>query len=232
MKKTPVLRSGGNVIIVMDGEKTRVTRVESEYRFAFGLRNAARVMVNSARGTAEKDSHERKAFVTGAIVLAYSSLEAALNEFVFLNSAAPNSPLSEECKAVMNAIALEDLRPQGGKNALQMFNVMLRLMRKPELRESEKTYQAANLVRILRNLLVHPFPGRVVTYSEDAAENLSEQQHVVRQLRSHLALDQDATFPCDVITSKCAAWAVASCEDFLRDFVRQSGVDPGFLTEQ
>lgn len=189
-------------------------------------------MVNSARGTAEEDSHGMRAFVTGAIVLAYSSLEAALNEFIFLNAAAPNSPVSEECKAVINAIASEGLRPQGKKNTLQMFNIMLRLLGKPELCESEKTYQAANLVRILRNLLVHPVPGRVVTYSEDAAENLSEQQQVVRQLRSHLALDRDATFPWDILTSKCAAWAVGACEDFLREFVRQSGVDTGFLTER
>jgi len=232
MKKTPVLRSGGKAIIITDGEETRVARVESEYRFAFGLRNAARVMLNNARDIAEEESHEMRAFATGAIVLAYSSLEAALNEFIFLNASASNSPLSEECKILINAIASENLRPQEKKNTLQMFNVLLRLLGRSELRESENTYQAANLVRILRNLLVHPMPGRVVTYSENSAENLSEQQQVVKQLRSRLALAQYATFPWDVLTSNCAVWAVDACENFLHEFVRQSGVDPGFLTDR
>ncbi len=228
MKKTPIIPSDKNVTAVTDGKKLRVARIELVYRFAFGLRNAARVMAKSACN-AEESSHEIRAFVTGAIVLSYSFLEAALNEFLSLNAVAPNSPLNEKCKAIINAIASEDLRPQEKKNTLQMFNVILRLLDKPELRESEKTYQAANLVRILRNQLVHPKPSRVVTYPEDTAENVSEQQQMVKQLRSHLALTRNATFPSDVLTSKCANWAVSACETFLQEFVRQSGVDPGFI---
>ena len=39
------------------------------------------------------------------------------------------------------------------------------------------------------------------------------------------------TFPQDVLTSKCALWAGKACENFLDEFVKRSGVDPGFSTD-
>jgi len=231
VKKLPVGRSGDHIHLVTDGQKTRVVLVESEYRFAFELKNAARVMAKKARSISDKDSYELLAFVTGAVTLSYSYLEAALNEFIFLNATAQESHLNESEKAIVSAIASEDLRPQGRQNTLQLFNTILRLLRKPQLTENKEPYQSANLVRCLRNLLVHPVPGRVITFSEDPNSNLSEQQQIVKQLRSHLGFGRNATFPRDVLNSRCATWAVASCERFLHEFVKQSGVDPGFITE-
>jgi hypothetical protein len=231
MKKSPVGRSGSSVVVLTDGETTRVTHVESEYRFAFGLKNSARVMANSARTTTEHESHALRAFVTGAVTLSYSFLEAALNEFIYLNATAEKSPLTSEQRALVAAMAREELRPQRRQNTLQLVHTLLRLTGKQELDERQEPFQSANLVRSLRNLLVHPVPGRVVTYVEDPESNLSEQQQIVRQLRGRLGLHRDATFPWDVLNSRCADWAVQSCERFFRDFVKTSGVDPGFITE-
>jgi hypothetical protein len=216
--------------IIPADNKFRVSKIESKYRFAFRLRNAARVMNNNAQSATDEYSHEMNAYITGAIILAYSSLEAALNEFISLNATDSKSPLNEEKKSIIKIIISEDLRPRGNKNTLQLFNVMLRLIGKPEIIESEKIYQAANLVRKLRNMLVHPRPGTVVTYLEDPSKNLYEQQQIVKQLRNYLALDINATFPNDVLTKKCSKWAVLACEDFLKEFVRLSGIDAGFLT--
>ena len=230
MKNTPVGRSGSHTILVTDGTATRVTQVESEYRFAYELKNAARVMANSARKVAEEERYALRGFVTGAVALSYSYLEAAANEFIHLNSISDRSHLTSEQKAVIAAMAREDLRPQRKQNTLQIFNTLLRLIGKPELDEKQEPYQSANLVRSLRNLLIHPLPGRVITYVEDPDSNLSEQQQIVRQLRGALGLHRDATFPWDVLTSRCADWAVNSCERFFRDFVIVSEVDPGFIT--
>ena len=61
---------------------------------------------------------------------------------------------------------------------------------------------------------------------------LSEQQKIIKQLRSPLRLNQNATFPRDVLTSECASWAVSVCEEFLDAFVTQSGVNAGFITSR
>jgi hypothetical protein len=165
-----------------------------------------------------------------AVILAWSSLDAALTEFILLNATECKSPLSDVEKAIINAIGCEDLRPLERQHTLQLFNMMLRLLKRAPLAESKQPYQSANRVRQLRNMLVHPKPGQVVTFSENPNENLSEQQKIVRQLRSDLNLDRDATFPRDILTSKCADWAVSSCESF-QEFVKRSGVSPGFVTK-
>ena len=84
-KKTPASGPYGDTIhIIWDRERgqSRIARVESGYRFAFELKNAARVMANKARAVDDEDSFELRAFVTGAVILAWSSLDAALNEFI------------------------------------------------------------------------------------------------------------------------------------------------------
>jgi hypothetical protein len=129
------------------------------------------------------------------------------------------------------AIGSEDLRPRERQHTLLLFNMMLRLLKKPQLVETEQPYRSANLVRHLRNALIHPKPGWVVTFSENPKENLSEQQKIVKRLRRDLGLDRDATFPRDILNSKCADWAVRACESFLREFVKRSEVSPGFVTK-
>jgi hypothetical protein len=234
-KKTPTVGPYGavvNLVVDMGHKKAWVSRVESRYRFAFELRNAARVMANKARAVADKDGFELRAFVMAAVTLAWSSLDAALNEFILLNATQQReTPLSEVEKAVIDAIGSEDLRPRKSQHTLQLFNMMLRLLKKSQLAENEQPNQSANLVRHLRNMLVHPKPGQVVTFSENPNENLSEQQQIVKQLRSHLHLDRSATFPRDILNSNCADWAVSSCESFLQEFVKRSGVSPGFVTK-
>ncbi len=236
MKKKKVPASGpygGTIDVILDMERgqSRIARVESGYRFAFELKNAARVMANKARAVDDEGIFELRAFVTGAVILAWSSLDAALNEFILLNAVERKSPLSEAEKAIIRAIGSEDLRPRQRQHTLELFNMMLRLLEKSPLVETQQPYRSANAVRHLRNELVHPKPGWVVTFSENPNENLSEQQKIVRQLRQDLNLDRDATFPRDILNSKCADWAVRSCESFVREFVQRSGVSPGFVTK-
>jgi hypothetical protein len=231
-KKIPKGPPGESISVVLSGGQARIVRIESEYRFAFELKNAARVMLKRAKAVKAKDYYERQAFVTGAIVLAYSYLNAGLNEFIFLNALADDSPLKADEKAIIRAMAEEDLRPQkDSQNVLELYNVILRLLNKQSFEAGKPPFQAANMVRILRNLLIHPEPGRVVTFLEDPKSALSDQQDIVRKLRSHLKLHRNATFPVDVLTVSCAQWAVSSCEAFFSEFVKRTGVNPGFITE-
>ena len=217
-KKTPAAGPYGatiDVILDMQREQSRIARVKSGYRFAFELKNAARVMANKARAVDDEDSFELRAFVTGAVILAWSSLDAALNEFILLNAVERESPLTDAEKAIIRAIGSEDLLPRKRRGTLELFNMMLRLLKKPPLVENEQPYRSAEAVRLLRNELVHPKPTDwIITFSENPNENLSEQQKMVKRLRQDLNLDRDAIFPRDILNSKCADWAVRSCGKF------------------
>lgn len=211
-------------------DEVRISRITRSYRFAFELMIAARIMANKAT-TTDEQSDEFRPFVTAAIVLAYSFLDAGLNEFIYLNAPA-SGILSEEQKAAIADIASKDLRREWRQNqtTLELFNAILRLLNKKSLPKGSEPYQAAETVRSLRNLLVHPAPGRVTTFSDDPNEDLSRQQKITRNLRAYLKLDRSATFPAQVLTAKCAVWARRSCESFFAEFVKRSGVSPGFLT--
>lgn len=232
--KVPVAPRGSHIVIrQQDDGSNRVVHEEQEYTFAFELRNSARVMSNHAKATDEGPSThwQLRAFVHGAIILSYAALEAALNEFIHLHALAADSPLDETERTVIYSIAQENLVPRGESNTLQKFNLILRILGKPELKAGDSAYQNANFVRILRNMVVHPIPGRVVTFVDSDDFDYSSQQEIVKKLRGVLGLKKSATFPTDVLTKECAAWAVLSCETFLHAFVVASGVDIGFLTD-
>ena len=210
-------------------DQVKISRITSTSRFAVELLIAARLMTNKASTATGEPSHELRSFVTAAVVLAYSFLEAGLNEFIDLNAQASETPREAE-KA---AIASKDLRRKWrpGQTTLQLFNAILRTLKREELANNQEPYCAAEAVRSLRNLLVHPKPGRVTTFSDDPNEDLSQQQEITIQLRDYLDLDRSATFPAHVFTAKCAAWAVSSSLAFFAEFVKRSGVSPGFLTD-
>jgi len=224
-------KRGTHIIISLEEDKAHVLKVESEYRFAFRLQNAARVMVHNAHNTvAAPLSHEHSAYVISSIILAYSYLEAALNEFIHL-MALSDENVAEDRKLVISTIASENLRPNSRSTTLDQFNLMLRILEKDELAKSTEPYQSADLVRQLRNTLVHPIPGRVVTFDAQENEALGTQQALVRKLRGPLQLPKNATFPADILTYRCARWAVNSTENFFAEFADRSGVDPGFATK-
>jgi hypothetical protein len=132
---------------------------------------------------------------------------------------------------VFHIIGKEGLQPRERKNTLQQYNMLLRILGKPAMNVGENPYLSANFVRMLRNMLVHPIPGRVVTFVEGEEFDYSSQQDIVKRLKAPLGLKANATFPADVITKECATWAVTSCEAFLHEFVTVSGIDPGFITD-
>lgn len=233
-RKVPVAPRGDHIVIVQEHDgSNRISHVETEYTFAFELRNSARVMSNFAKNTEDgPDTHwQLRAFIHGAIILSYSALEAALNEFIHLHALTDESPLDDAERKLIYAIGQEKLAPRGESNTLQKFNLLLRLLGKTEIASGSAAYQNANLVRMLRNMVVHPVPGRVTTFIDSPDFDYSSQQEIVKKLRGALGLKKSATFPEHIITKKCAAWAVHSCETFLHTFVVASGVDIGFITE-
>lgn len=233
-RKVPVVRRGNHTVVVQEQDgSNRIAHEEREYTFSLELRNSARVMSNSAKATEDgPNTHwQLKAFIHGAIILSYAALEAALNEVIYLHALTAESPLDEAERKVIYSIGQENLAPKGESNTLQRFNLLLRILGKSELKVGHSPYQNANLVRMLRNMIVHPIPGRVTTFVDSDNFDYSSQQEIVKKLRGALGLKRSATFPTDIVTKECAIWAVDSCETFLHAFVVASGIDIGFLTD-
>lgn len=228
MKKVPTIQSGDSIIVNIDSDKQKaeVVRVESEYLFAFELNNCARYFRMKMKTIKDDEHFKLRSFVISSIILSYSFLEAAFNECLNINLFKKEVP--ENIKHLFFVISKEGLVPKDGKNILQQYNMILRILEKNEIAEDALTYQAANVLRILRNVLVHPLPGRVVTFSINQAEDLSEQQSIVKKLNPHLRLSKQATFPSCIYNFECVDWAIKSSENFFREFVNNSGIDPGF----
>ena len=222
-------RHTGNRIefVVLDGG-SQIKRMEHENRFAYELVNVARYHAREAN-RAGKDNYWRvRANVISAVTSSYAAIEASYNEFVHLNALSANSQLTDEKREVIHYIASESLSPEPKQNTLQKFNMLLRVLEKEELNPNREPYQSANLVRLLRNMLVHPVPSTVVTF-DLADPDLSSQQDITKKLRSVLKLDRKVTFPDGVLTPACAAWASRSAERFLHHFEKHSGVKLGFI---
>jgi hypothetical protein len=228
MPKVPTIKSNGKVHINIDPitDKVEIRLIEDEYRFASLLMRSARLQSNLAKIAEEKTDSNISTYVISSIILSYSFLEAGLNEFIFLTY--QKSELNEVIKREIDMINKENLRPKENRNILQQYNMYLRIIEKPQIEESNKVYQSANLVRSIRNMLVHPIPGDVVTYSSDPDFILSDQQDIVKKLKGPLRLSKEDTFPECIYNYKCSNWAIKSCESFFKEFIDRSEVDPGF----
>lgn len=220
--------TGNRVEIAVGNGKSQIKRIQEEHLFAYELINVARYHAGEAK-RAGKDNYWRvRANVISAVISSYSAIEAAYNEFVHINALSAESKLTDEKREVMHYIASESLSPEPKQNTLQKFNMILRVLEKKELNPSSEPYQSANLVRLLRNMLVHPVPSTAITF-DLADPDLSSQQEITKKLRSVLKLGRAATFPNGVLTPACAVWASRSVERFLHRFEKNSGVDLGFI---
>jgi len=192
--------------------------------------NVSRYHASEARKAGKDNYWKIRSNVISAVNASYSALEATYNEFIHIVALGDHSPLDDLKREVIHYIASEKLAPEPKQNTLQRFNMLLRVLEKEELKSSSEPYQSANLLRILRNMLVHPLPSTVVTF-DITDPDLSTQQEIVGKLRSHLRLDRTATFPDGILIPACAAWASRSAERFLAEFEKRSGVDLGFVLQ-
>lgn len=213
-----------------NAEEGNLTKRIKGYKFAFELLNSANLMINLLNELDESEDNfwKNKTYVYSAIILSYSMLEAIYNEIIHIYAIERRSSLNNEDKKLIYIIGKEGLKSKDNTHVLSQFNLFLRIIGKPELKEDEEPYQSANLVRKLRNMIVHPVPGMVVTYTDQNDFNYSEQQKIVKQLKSKLNLDNNAIFPDSILTKDCASWVFQSCVKFLSEFVKVSGIDIGF----
>lgn len=111
------------------------------------------------------------------------------------------------------------------QSALERFDLILHLLKKPSLDRGANPYQSAALVVRLRNELVH-YKSR---WGAEMERN--KLQAALRSLGHRPPPFSDASmnfFPHRCLSADCAAWSLASVVAFLESFYRALGVPSRF----
>jgi|ERR1700686_2051110 len=166
---------------------------------------------------------EQASYVLASIVCSTCFLEAQINEF--FDDAANDQygmagGLDERVRRGLASVS------DGGARRLSFINkyqVALAIAGKEPFPAGARPYQDANLLRDLRNFLVHYVPETIVAFS-----TLKDLEVTVHSLEKKLAskfpvnrLAPGLTFPQRLLGHGCAAWAVASSLDFSDEFFRR-----------
>jgi hypothetical protein len=191
MRQKNIVQRGDEITLVIDGEKTRISKVVRQYDFAFEYNNFARLFANKAKET-DNVGYEKNAYIVSSIIFACSFLEAAQSEFFSITSHSKDNPLSDTEKRIFSVILSENLEPYGDKNPVAIFNMILRILGKQEMSLNCEPCISTRMVFRLRNMLVHPDPDRVVEFDEKKDQN--NDQNIVNELRKYLVLKKMQLF--------------------------------------
>jgi hypothetical protein len=163
-----------------------------------------------------------KSYVSGAVFAALSFLEATINELFWAvreNNEAVKV-LSIEVIEALKSITEENL---GRIYILERFQVALALARKQLFDRGKTPYQDVNLLRVLRNALIHYVPEWVGDEPQKL-EKILESKFSLSPFHGSASL----FFPHRCLSHGCAKWAVESSLKFVNDFCKKVGLTPKY----
>jgi len=172
-------------------------------------------------------TEEHAAYVRSAIVVAMCFLDATINE-LFVD-AADDSPREGTATATWQALKAASADPvTRGAATLDKYEHALATLGKPSMRGTHY-HRDANLVRRLRNRLVHPNPETVVMHTSIPGETPTVQS-LENQLRGRFELNplmrklgsRGVFFPTMLTSAGCAGWARDSILAYLDEFHRRA----------
>ncbi len=202
--------------------------VKHDVRFAWSIRNSARVMQKKAIETEQSTVNpELRAYVTNAIFTSVVYLDAVLYEFCLLDVRKSPYLIPSNILYLLKAVATEEIRPRG--HILDKYNFVLRLLDNQLFDKGCNPWQAANFARCLRNALIHPKPDIFIWSSKKGV--ISKDKFAISN-RFSLIPDSDTLplFPDRMLSGECARYVVNSCEEFVKDFENLSGIHLSFKT--
>lgn len=200
------------------------------------------VLIRRARATEAvnyHDSHvmpgteEHAAYVRSAIVLAMCFLDATINElFVDAVEGSPRQGTPTSVWQAMQTAAADPIAR--GPKTLAKYEHALIALGKPALKGTH-LHRDADLVRRLRNRLVHPKPETVVMHTSIPGEQKTVQS-LESKLRNRFELNplmkklgaNGPFFPTMVTSAACAAWARDSVLAYMDEFHARAGLKPAY----
>jgi hypothetical protein len=192
---------------------TTATVIVHQYRYFYFLANelAHKAMI---------DKHDMNAFrySVGTIIMSYTTIETYFNHLLFSEEYALrelHEGMTDELKTRIEKMSL----PEKIEFALRFHSNTHSAF----LNRGHEPYQSFDLLRQLRNLLVHYVPERETVWSE-SGEHLDNIKKLEKKLRgrftfmSHKEIehgDMTKTFLYRLFNRECAKWAFECVEPFV-----------------
>jgi hypothetical protein len=158
---------------------------------------------------------EHRAYVTNAILSSFAFMEAAVNEPMDLNVQT----------LLANMWDLTETRNRSTFHVLDKCQVALVLARKEPIPKNEQLFENANLLRKLRNELMHYKPQ---TLGESDSRSLDRSLVSKFPPNKLMAGAGNPSFPDHLLGKGCAQWAVTSSENYMNAFFARLGVVPNY----
>jgi hypothetical protein len=178
---------------------------------------------------------DHRAHVLGAIIMAASALEAAINEFHSDAGEADGARIAVLTPAERSLLA--DMWERGIPRTsrypiLDKFDIALALLRKGGLDRSHNTYRDVKHVVELRNEFVHYEPSWQ-THDAMVAPSGADPHRFEKALRGRfpdnpITGDGNPYYPDKLLGHGCASWAVQAVTSFLDRFYGVVGVEPTY----
>jgi hypothetical protein len=160
-------------------------------------------------------------YVTGAVLSAVASLEAAINE-VFIDAQYAGSPtFSGVDPSIRKSLTVKPWNKLEGKPILYKYQKALTLAERLRFDQSGDPYKEVDDLIHLRNALVH--------YKLEWDTNLREHKSIENRLKSRFepnpyAGETSASFPKKCLGYGCAEWAVKTSVCFIDDSFGRLGL--------
>jgi len=216
----------GEATIVLAGSVTVSMRayLSSHYLWAAEHFAALASKVESDPSRQSFDLRHR-AYVVATIFQSLAFVEALINEL--LKDAADGSPgyLAAVDPTILQGLAVFWETDDGFARLLSKYQVALVVARCSPLDSGQQPYQDLNLLRELRNLLVHFRPETVSS---------AHVQTIEKRLKGKFAIDPtlkdmgNPFFPDKCLSAGCAAWATKTTRAFTDEFCRRLSITPNY----
>jgi hypothetical protein len=172
---------------------------------------------------------EHRAYVTNAILSSVAFMEAAINELLqdaFDNHQSYIEPLDSDVQTLIAKMwDLTEARNRSPFHILDKCQMVLVLARKKPIPTDGQLFENANLLRKLRNELMHYKPqtfGGLDTHRLDRGL-------VGRFPPNKLMIGAgNSFFPDHCLGHGCAQWSVTSSEEYMNAFFAELGVVPNY----
>jgi len=175
---------------------------------------------------------EHEAYVTGCIFSAFSFLEATINELFSDTAENPDGfkELDKQIRDLMAYMWKRKILPRS--RTLEKYQIALILAQKKTFDKKIVPYKDVDLLRELRNALVHYEPEWITTILEPEPEAITTQK-LEKLLSGKFPLnpmmgENESFFPKRCLGHGCAKWAVNVSVKFVDDFFEKMGLTPPY----
>lgn len=163
-----------------------------------------------------------RSYVTSSIFHSVAFMEARINELL-VNAKNGLSPWDKDKKDTYFAKLERTIKISGLERltTLDKYQIVLELLSMPQFETNERIYQDVDLLRRIRNKLIHFEPDRFVYVQP---EKPSEEHKLLRALKGKFELNIIAddmgrrNFPDILLGQGCASWSARSALVFVQNF--------------